>query len=114
MRNCWFTSYCCLILLLCLGVIGNCTGENPVTQITSNNSSYDPFGMVSFEGTKVQNESEAIFEIKLVSPELLKTIQTNTGSNDQILKIGPGMTIGISTPDVLYIRGDLQSDEYAG
>lgn len=112
MGNYWFAEYYCLILLLCLGVAGSCTGDNPVLQITSNNSRSALFGPVLYEGTQVYNESEAIFEIKLVSPELLKTIQTNAGSKDQILKIGPGMTIGVSTPDVLYIRGDLQSDEY--
>ncbi|PWR73904.1 hypothetical protein [Methanospirillum lacunae] len=112
MGNYRFPVYCCLILLLCLGVAGNCTGDNPVSQKASNGSIYDSSSLISSQETNIQNDSEPIFEIKLVSPDLLKTILTNTGSRDQILKIGPGMTIGVSTPEVLYIRGDLQSDEY--
>jgi hypothetical protein len=80
----------------------NNTSEN-ITSLSENNLLSDFI---------VSEDPVSIFEIKIVSPEFLKTMQNNADDNDQILKIGPGMTIGVSTPQALYIRGDLQSDDY--
>jgi len=113
MRNYQLPVHCCFILLLCFGVGGVGTGDTNSSSEMSvlNEDSFfsDP---ISSERKIVRSESDAIYEIKVVSPELLKKIQINSGAGDQILKAGPGITLGISTPQVLYIRGDLQSDEY--
>lgn len=55
---------------------------------------------------------DSFYEIRFVSNELLDNILSNSNPSDVVLKIGPGMTIGIATPHVLYLRSDLQSDEY--
>ncbi|MDD1729210.1 MAG: hypothetical protein LUQ50_09075 [Methanospirillum sp.] len=101
-----------LILVLGMPILG--AGENlslsPVTTVSEGNS--DPSGDIQIPDVSVRTEPETFYEIKLVSPELLKIIQANAGVDDQILKIGPGMNIGVATPHVLYLRSDLQSDDY--
>lgn len=57
-------------------------------------------------------EDESYYDIRVISPEFLSQLITRVKEGDQILKIGPGMVIGLYTPKVLYIRGDLSSDEY--
>nr|WP_319538009.1 hypothetical protein [uncultured Methanospirillum sp.] len=113
MRNYQLPVHCCFILLLCFGVAGVGTGDTNISQETSTLDENSVLSdTISSTGIIFRNESDALYEIKVVSPELLKKIQINSGAGDQILKAGPGITLGISTPHVLYIRGDLQSDEY--
>jgi len=114
MRKCPFLGYLGYILLiLALGLTavsaeeGNGQHKINTSEIKSLNSINN-----STKEVHIQEEPSPMYEIKLVSPELLKTIQFNSGALDQILKVGPGITIGVSTPEVLYIRGDLQSDEF--
>jgi len=113
MRNYQLSVHCCLIFLLCITVAGVGTGDSNFSLepgvLSTKSSDQDT---ILSTGIQVQKESDTLFEIKVVSPELLKQIQINSGAEDQILKAGPGVTLGISTPQVLYIRGDLQSDEY--
>jgi hypothetical protein len=61
---------------------------------------------------KLEEEPEPFYEIRLVSPELLDRILGSSDPEDEILKIGPGMIIGISSNQILYIRSDLQTGEY--
>jgi len=113
MRNYRLTVHYILILLLCLAMADASTGEeimSPNTDHFDRNS--DISDTTTSTEITVQNVSDTVYEIKIISPELLKTILINAGADDQILKAGPGMTLGISTPQVLYIRGDLQSDDY--
>jgi hypothetical protein len=65
----------------------------------------------SFDG-RVKADPSTIYQIKLISPNLLQTIIQNQDPDDVILKVKPGEPIGIATPQILYIRGDLQSDTY--
>jgi hypothetical protein len=67
---------------------------------------------VQVKDVRLENEQESIYEIKFVSPELLERIITNADQEDEILKMGQGLTIGIITPKVLYLRGDIQSEDY--
>ena len=101
-----------LILVLGMPVLG--AGENlsvsPVTTVSEHNS--NPSGDVIIPNVLVREDPETFYEIKFVSPELLKTIRANSGVDDQTLKTGPGMFIGVASPHVLYLRSDLQSDDY--
>lgn len=55
---------------------------------------------------------QSIYTIKFVSPGLMSTILKNHAPTDVILKAGPGIVLGVATPGILYVRGDLQSEEF--
>lgn len=57
-------------------------------------------------------ESGSIFSIKFVSPDLIDHMRPSMNLDDTLLKVGPGIVIGIMTPRVLYIRGDLRNDKF--
>lgn len=54
----------------------------------------------------------SIYTIKFVSPVLMNTILKNHAPTHVILKAAPGIVLGVATPDILYVRGDLQSEEF--
>lgn len=80
---------------------------NPSPSLTNQNGS-DGSGMESW----ARIEDESYYDIRVISPEFLTHLISRVQEGDQILKIGPGMVIGLYTPRVLYIRGDLSSDDY--
>ncbi len=53
-----------------------------------------------------------LFEIRIVDPELLNTVRNNYGSQAIPLKVEKGLYIGVLTPNVLYLRGDLNESEF--
>lgn len=81
--------------------------KNPFPSLSNQNES-DSMGFES----RVRVEDESYYDIRIISPEFLTLLISRVQEGDQILKIGPGMVIGLYTPRVLYIRGDLSSDDY--
>lgn len=53
-----------------------------------------------------------LFEIRIVDPDLLNTVRNNYGSRAIPLKVEKGLYIGVLTPDVLYLRGDLNESDF--
>jgi len=53
-----------------------------------------------------------LFEICIVSPEMLETVRNNYGSKAIPLKVERGLFIGVLTPGTLYIRGDLNEEDF--
>lgn len=114
MRNHQLKILLCTSLIFVMVITGYTSATENTLFLSSPDLKNESCFPISLESKNIQVTEDpiTIYEIKLVSPELLQTIITNMGSEDNILKIGPGMTIGVSTPQVLYIRSDLQSDEY--
>jgi len=110
----WKFLFCITLLIAVISLPVSCAEDNGSSRYVSAIS--DPISDHSDSSsqmfTRLEEESDSFYEIRFVSPELLDTILSNHNSEDEILKIGPGMTIGISTPHILYLRSDLQSDEY--
>lgn len=52
------------------------------------------------------------FEIRIVSPEMLENVKNNHGSQSIPLKVERGLYIGVLTPGILYLRGDLNEEEF--
>ena len=52
------------------------------------------------------------FEIRIVSPEMLDNVRNNHGSQGIPLKVVRGLYIGVLTPGILYLRGDLNEEEF--
>lgn len=60
----------------------------------------------------VDTNYPGLFEVRIVSPEMLETIGYNYGSNAVPLKVERGLYIGLLTPGILYLRGDLSTDDF--
>jgi hypothetical protein len=86
---------------------GSATSKVLVSDLATDQSELSPIKELNLEV-----EPESWYEVRLISPELLSTIQANCGPEDEILKIGPGLVIGVSSLQTLYLRSDLQSDEF--
>ncbi|HWQ67092.1 MAG TPA: hypothetical protein VN372_09490, partial [Methanospirillum sp.] len=69
-------------------------------------------GSLHSEEFRVNAEYESFYDIQLISPEFLSQLIANADDGDEILKAGPGMTVGLYTPRVLYLRCDIASDEF--
>ncbi len=63
----------------------------------------------SFEGDV---HPDSFFDVKIVSPEMLDTIRSNMGQQGQVLKADRGVVIGVIAGTSLYIRGDLNEDDF--
>lgn len=57
-------------------------------------------------------ESKPGFEIRIVSPEMLENVRNSYGSQGIALKVERGLYIGVLTPGILYLRGDLNEEEF--
>mgnify|MGYP000852041409 FL=1 len=57
-------------------------------------------------------ESKLGFEIRIVSPEMLENVRNSYGSQGIALKVERGLYIGVLTPGILYLRGDLNEEEF--
>lgn len=57
-------------------------------------------------------EGKPGFEIRIVSPEMLENVRNNHGSEGIPLKVERGLYIGVLTPGILYLRGDLNEEEF--
>ncbi|NLW76042.1 MAG: hypothetical protein GXY18_06400 [Methanomicrobiales archaeon] len=74
-------------------------------------------------GEIIQNESisrsisdtkdfKGLFEIRIVSPEMMESVISNIGPEGIPLKVEKGLFIGVITPGVVYLRGDLNEKEF--
>nr|WP_319538664.1 hypothetical protein [uncultured Methanospirillum sp.] len=92
---------------------GYCAGdkfESSFANVSNTNS-----GETYSSGTPnltIERDLKPIYEVKLVSPQIIKNVKTNSNILDTILKIGPGLLVGVSTPNTLYLNANIHSDEY--
>ncbi|PKL59303.1 MAG: hypothetical protein CVV33_08535 [Methanomicrobiales archaeon HGW-Methanomicrobiales-4] len=110
----WKFFLCIILVITVIPLPGSCTEEHESPdQKAGVSNPVSAHSASSFqEYLNVEEYPDSFYEIRFISPELLDTILSNSNPEDEVLKIGPGMTIGISTPHILYLRTDLQSDEY--
>ncbi|MFH0967976.1 MAG: hypothetical protein V1862_09875 [Methanobacteriota archaeon] len=83
--------------------------------VLSSELGYDPGNysdLLPLGDNRVKIEPESFYDIKFISSEYLTQITANIGQEDEILKAGPGMVIGLYTPRALYLRSDITSDEF--
>ncbi|PWR75852.1 hypothetical protein DLD82_01960 [Methanospirillum stamsii] len=60
----------------------------------------------------IMNGYPGLFEIRIVSPEMLESVLFNAGSSAVPLKVSRGLCIGVITPGIVYLRGDLNEDDF--
>ena len=58
------------------------------------------------------NEPYSLFEVRIVSPEVMNTVKQNRKSTITVLKIKKGLDIGLVTDGILYLRGDLDEKNF--
>ncbi len=58
------------------------------------------------------DDTVGLFEIRIVSPEMLETVLLNYGKQAVPLKVERGLFIGVLTPGILYLRGDLNEEDF--
>lgn len=67
---------------------------------------------LSSQEYQLNENPDVIYEIKFISPQILDNLLKNRNPKDVILKSQPGSVIGVATGNTLYIRADMQSDEF--
>lgn len=65
-----------------------------------------------FETSIESSHYESLFEIRIVSPDMLDTIANRYGQEATQIKVERGRVIGVMTPGILYLRGDLKEDTF--
>lgn len=110
----WKILLCIIFLVAVITISFSCAEVNGPSQYKSGISDPVPdgSGSQSMKNITLEEEPVSFYEIRFISSDLLDTILSNRNSEDEVLKIGPGMTIGMSTSHILYLRSDLQSDDY--
>lgn len=58
------------------------------------------------------SEIKSGFEVRIVSPEILENVRNNYGSHGTPLRVERGLYIGFLAPGILYLRGDLNEEEF--
>jgi|GEM_PF-1162867 len=105
----WFFSFF-LVLMTLTGYCAGDSSETPFTTVSNTNSS-DTHGSGTPNVT-IEKDVKLIYEVKLVSPKIIENVKANSNILDTILKIGPGLLVGVSTPSTLYLNANIHSDEY--
>jgi len=91
----------CLLIIICLTFV-----FIPVSLADLQSETHPPPVQVD------HSEIQSGFEICIVSPEMLENVRNNYGSQAIPLKVERGLFIGVLAPGVLYLRGDLNEDEF--
>lgn len=104
----WYIS----ILLLLMTLTGCCVGEQPNKDNSGPDLNSGESKDYIIPNVTIEKESNPIYEVKLVSPAIIDKVKTNSNSLDRVLKIGAGLMVGVSTPNTLYLNGNLHTDEY--
>lgn len=90
---------CIFANLLLLFIPGITTGDDGLNNPTS----------VYVSKTDVD---KGLFEVRIVSPEMLESVIINGDSSIIPLKVERGLYIGAISQGILYLRGDLSKDEF--
>ena len=66
----------------------------------------------STASSAIMNGYPGLFEIRIVSPEMIDSVLFNAGSSAIPLKVSRGLCIGVITPGIVYLRGDLNEKDF--
>lgn len=77
--------------------------------VSANETSFEN---ISSEKQVYSDNYPGIFEIRIVDPKMLSDVIYNAGSQAVPLKVERGLYIGLVTPGVVYLRGDLNEDDF--
>ena len=78
----------------------------PISAVTS------PDSEKNINGTLTNVEPDSYFTINLIDNEMLNKIRSEPGEHSQILKVEPGIVIGLITPTTLYLRADMNEEDF--
>lgn len=108
----WVFRYCFLLILI-TGMISSCIGERAddlnASLLVSGSDTTAEF---KSPNVTIEEDINPIYEIRLVSPDILQNVNINSEDIDHVIKIGPGQLLGIATPQAMYLNANLHSDEY--
>lgn len=102
-----FLSIYILLMILAVLSLFQVNGEITGSSQTNNSASSDE----SVIPVNPDILPESLFDIRIVSPDMIQQIEGNMEPGDQILKAGPGVVIGVSTSKALYLRADLSDED---
>ncbi len=78
----------------------------PISAVASSDSD------IYLNGTLTNVEPDSYFTINLIDSAMLNKIRSEPGEHSQILKVEPGIVIGLITPTTLYLRADLNEKDF--